>query len=83
MNCRDCLHTPSGKCRKHDPANIDILSDGLQYKEQAWVSIYRERLWNPYDDLTAIVRQQQKNMTATEILMRQQEKMGYYFGEGK
>ncbi len=56
MNCRDCLHTPSGKCRKHDPANADILREGLQYKEPVWATEYRERIFGAYDTMEDILR---------------------------
>ncbi len=50
-DCRDCLHTPSGKCFMHDPKN-----EGMSTVTVKYVSEYKERLFNPDDTLEDIVR---------------------------
>jgi hypothetical protein len=48
MDCKDCLHTPSGKCWAHDPKN-----EGMS--RVTFVTEYKERLFKPGDTMEDIV----------------------------
>jgi hypothetical protein len=49
MDCRDCLHTPSGKCRAHRELKFD------QTFQPGLVTEYKERLFKPGDTMEDIV----------------------------